>query len=149
MCTSMETPSLIIEPHPEGYTGLPFITLIQYRKEPILVIVDNVWDGAVQAYVLDLCGPEQVNETLLLEAAVDWYGSGGPRPVVPFSIALSRDGVSTLASKVYRSLRLDFITRVIGPLPTYDMSEATSIKRRKRRLMNQDSSKDRSVDIGS
>ena len=53
---------LIVEQHPGDYTWLPFITLIQYNKESHLTVVDNAEDKTISAFVLDLCGPESIDQ---------------------------------------------------------------------------------------
>jgi hypothetical protein len=123
---------LIVEPHPETYTGYPFITLIQYRKRHSLNIVDNSDDKAIRAYVLDLCGPADVNEELLITAAHEWSQSE-ECGTVPISIAFARLGIAGETSKVYRSLNTEFVTRVIGPLPKFDIEQTRSVKRRRRK----------------
>ena len=64
---------LIVEPHPKDYSGYPFIKLVQYRKLPMLVIVDNIDDEVLRTFVLDLCGPEGIDEDILFRTAANWY----------------------------------------------------------------------------
>lgn len=122
---------LIVEPHPKDYSGFPFITLIQYRKQPMLTIVDNATEDIIRAFVLDLCGPERVNEELIIQVAADWYATN--RSNFPISIEFSRLGLSPHTSKIYRSLNVEFISRVIGPVSKYPMSNVKSVKRRRRK----------------
>jgi len=123
---------LIVEPHPEDYDGYPFITLIQYRKEHTLTLVDNANDKVVKAYVLDMCGPTNVDEELLISVAKYWYDNNGLYRY-PVSFALSQFGIAGEASKIYRTFNIEYITRVIGPLPKFEMKEIKSIKRRRRK----------------
>lgn len=122
---------LIIEPHPRDYSGLPFITLIQYRKQPMLTIVDNADDDVIRAYVLDYCGPEHVDEERLIQTAIEWYEQS--KQDYPLSIEFSRRGLTSVTAKVYRALNVEFVSRVIGPVPKYPMSTVKSIKRRRRK----------------
>lgn len=122
---------LIVEPHPANYTGLPFITLIQYRKQPMLVIVDNADDEVVRTYVLDLCGPEHVDEEVVIQVAMDWFTTN--RQNYPISVEFSRRGMTPITSKVYRALNIEFVSRIIGPVPKYPMNTVKSIKRRRRK----------------
>lgn len=126
-----KTIPLIVEPHPKGYVGFPFITLIQYRKSPILTIVDNADDETIRAFVLDLCGPEEINEELLLGMAADWYDAG--RSNYPISVEFSKHGLTLAVSKIYRVLNIEFVSRVIGPVPKYPMNIVKSVKRRRRK----------------
>jgi hypothetical protein len=124
---------LIVEPHPRNYSGFPFITLIQYRKSPMLVIVDNADDEVIRAYVLDLCGPERVDEELMIQTASEWYDTN--RVNFPISIEFSRRGMTPMTTKVYRALNVEFVSRVIGPVPKYPMNTVKSIKRRRRKTL--------------
>ena len=129
--TSKSVAPLIVEPHPKDYSGFPFITLIQYRKQPMLTIVDNATDDIIRAFVLDLCGPERVNEELIIQVAAEWYINN--RENFPISIEFSKLGISPHTSKIYRSLNVEFVSRVIGPVPKYPMSNVKSVKRRRRK----------------
>jgi hypothetical protein len=122
---------LVVEPHPKEYAGFPFITLIQYRKQPMLAIVDNVDDDTIKAFVLDLCGPEQVNEETIISIAAEWEAES--KAQYPLSIEFSRRGLTPITSKIYRAMSLEFVSRVIGPVPRYPMDAVKSIKRRRRK----------------
>lgn len=131
--TRKTTAPLIIEPHPKDYVGLPFLTLIQYRKQPMLAIIDNITDDVIRAYVLDLCGPEQINEEHIIITAAEWYQQN--RHNFPLSVEFSRRGLTPTTSKIYRSLNVDFISRIIGPVPKFPMDAVKSVKRRRRRAL--------------
>lgn len=130
-----KTPApLIVEPHPKDYSGFPFITLVQYRKHPMLTIVDNATDDIIRAFVLDLCGPEKVNEELIIQIAAEWYVNS--RSNIPISVEFSRLGIAAATSKIYRTLNVEFVSRVIGPVPRYPMSTIKSVKRRRRKAIS-------------
>jgi hypothetical protein len=122
---------LIVESHPADYQGYPFITLIQYRKAHVLAIVDNSDDESIKLYVLDLCGPERVREEQVIEVAAHWYENS--RTKYPLSIEFSKRGMTTETGRIYRTFNTEFVTRVIGPLPKFEMVEVTRVKRRKRK----------------
>jgi hypothetical protein len=124
---------LIRENHPTDYNGYPFITLIQYRKNHMLTIVDNFDDKQICAFVLDLCGPEKVNEEQIIEVTTHWYDTNRDR--YPLSFEFSKLGISGETGKIHRSYNIDFVTRVIGPLPQFNMNILPIIKRRRRKLV--------------
>jgi len=124
---------LIIEAHPKEYKGYPFVTMIVYRKQPMLAIVDNADDETIKAFVLDYCGAESVNEEFLIVAAADWYFENRSR--FPVSVEFSRRGMTSETSRIYRSLNVEFISRVIGPVPKFPMAQVKSIKRRRRKAL--------------
>lgn len=130
--TSVKCP-LIIEPHPVDYNGYPFVTLISYRKQHMLTIVDNYDGQTIDAYVLDLCVAEDVNEEMLIQTASEWYDSDNHN--YPISIEFSKRGMTNEMSRIYRSLNVDFISRFIGPVFRYPMNRIKSVKRRRRKTI--------------
>jgi hypothetical protein len=122
---------LIVEDHPIDYSGYPFVTLIQYNKEHLLTIIDNSDENSISAYVLDLCGPESVDEEQFIEVVNEWYNNN--RDEYPISFEFSIRDISGDASRIFRTFSTDFITRVIGPLPTFNMLPLRNIRRRKRK----------------
>lgn len=124
---------LIVEDHPDEYLGYPFITLIQYRRNHVLAIVDNSDNQSIKSYVLDLCGPERVDEQKIIEIAAFWYKHH--KTEHPLSVEFSRKGITGEAGRIYRTFNIEFVTRVIGPLPKFEMAETVRIKRRKRKAV--------------
>jgi hypothetical protein len=125
---------LIVEAHPQGYTGYPFITLLQYNQNHILTIVDNADDKNINAFVLDLCGPENVDEEHFVGIAAEWYRNS--RDLYPLSIEFSKQGISHETTRIYKTFQTEHITRVIGPLPSFDMGTTVQVKRRKRKPLS-------------
>jgi hypothetical protein len=125
---------LIIEPHPADYAGYPFITLIEYRDKHLLGIIDNATDKMIKAYVLDLCGPASVDEEFVIEIAAAWYKNAKDR--YPLSFEFSKKGVADNVKSIYKSFAVGFVTRIIGPMPKFEMSEVKSIKRRRKKPLS-------------
>lgn len=125
---------LIVEDHPADYNGYPFITLILYRDEHFLTIIDNADDKHVKAFVLDLCGPEHIREDVVVDIAAEWWKDRKDR--FPISFEFSRLGLTDRLSAIYRTFNIEYIKRVIGPLQKFEMSEVTSVKRRKRKALS-------------
>lgn len=124
---------LIIEPHPETYIGYEFITLITYNDENYLNIVDNVCNKQIITYVLDYCNPANVDEEFIIEIALNWYQTNKENH--PISIEFSKLKMSEQTAKILRCFPVDYISRVIGPLPEYNMNGPMKIKKRKRRTI--------------
>jgi hypothetical protein len=85
----------------------------------------------IKAYVLDLCGPENVDEESIIVAASKWYEIN--RTNFPISIEFSKLRITADTSKILRTFTIDSVTRVIGPIPRFLMDTTAKIKRRKRR----------------
>lgn len=124
---------LVVQNHPTEYNGYPFITLIQHRNQHVLSIVDNVDDKVIRAFVLDLCGPSRLDEAVVINAASTWFYTHKQR--YPLSFEFSRLGMTSEVSKIYRTYSIEFVTRVIGPLPRYEMNDIHSVKRRRRKAI--------------
>jgi len=122
---------LIIEEHPKDYQGYPFITLIEYRDQHLLSIIDNATDKMIKAYILDLCNPENINEEMVIEVAAEWYAES--RDKYPISFEFSRRMMAAEVKPLYKSFAIGFVTRLIGPLPKFEMNEVKSIKRRRKK----------------
>lgn len=122
---------LIIEQHPEDYDGYPFITLLKYRESHFLTVVENTLGKIIKAYVLDLCGPENIDEEKLIGIASQWYENS--KDQYPISFEFSKYGISNETSKILRTFNVEYITRVIGPLPNFEMNSVQTVKRRQRK----------------
>lgn len=122
---------LIVEPHPEGYTGFPFITLLQFRHEHLLTIIDNSDEKQIKSYILDLCGPKNVDEKLILSVAQYWYDNN--RDKHPLSIEFARRDLTPVSALIYHTFDTEFISRVIGPLPKFAMDSNIKVKKRRRK----------------
>jgi hypothetical protein len=130
----IKQPKLIRENHPESYKGYKFITLIKYNGETYLNIVDNVVNNNIVAYVIDLCNSAEVDELKLIEIADNWFSNNKDKH--PFSIELSRKGLSNYFNKILRNFPIDYVTRVIGPLPEFNMGGPKKIKRKKKKSIS-------------
>ena len=122
---------LVVESHPEEYQGYPFVTLIQYTKHHFLTLVDNSDEKMINAFVLDLCGPAGINEEHLIEIVTDWWDNR--KELFPLSIEFSRCQILQDISPIFRGFNIEYVTRVIGPLPKFRMDEVHSVRRRKRK----------------
>lgn len=123
---------LITEPHPDGYTGYPFITLIRYNDENFLNIVDNVVNKQIVGFVLDLCAPASINELAVVSIVEDWFYSERHKKH-PVSVEFSRLGLAGDMSRILRCYPTEFVTRVIGPLPEYKMGGVFKSKKKKKK----------------
>jgi hypothetical protein len=122
---------LIVENHPDDYDGYAFITLIRYNDTNYLTIVDNMHPKFIDCYVLDLCSGANIDEELVIKLADDWYNESRDR--YPISIEFSKKGQTANVSKILRSFNIDYVSRVIGPLPNFKMKGVDKVRKRKRK----------------
>lgn len=129
--TNSEFP-IKVENHPATYAGYPFITLVKFNDEPNLTIVDNLHKKYLDAYCLDMCLPAGVDENIIIKVANYWYHTS--REEYPISIEFSKRGLSPIASKIMKSYSVEFISRVIGPVPFFEMKNPSKVRKRKRKI---------------
>ena len=122
---------LIIEEHPDKYDGYKFITLINYNDRNYLSIVDNVTKKHIVSYVLDLCTVNNVDEGRVIDVAIQWYDNF--RNSHPISVEFAKLGIGKEMSCLIKMFSFDYVTRVIGPLPKYNMGGPSKIRKRKRK----------------
>ena len=121
---------LTIEPYPENYNGPKFISVIRYNDENYVNIIDNIYNKQIIAYVLDFCNAANVNEQHIIDIANNWFETEKNYPI---SVEFSRLNISNETSKILRCFPLDYVSRVIGPLPEYNLDGPKKVKKRKRK----------------
>lgn len=131
--TNISSP-LIIEQHPTNYTGLDVISLVQYRKHPMLVLIDNIDKDTIRVYHLDMCNALQLDETLIISTACEWHEHN--RDKYPLSIEFNLKGISDVTSQIYRVLNTEYVSRIIGPAPSFPMNTVKSSKKRRRKVVS-------------
>ncbi len=125
---------LISEDYPDDYNSYKFISLVQYCKDRLLTVIDNTDDTQMRCFVLDLCGPEGVDEKVFLDAASNWFENNSAN--YPLSIDLAKNGLGVLSAKIMRTFNIEFVSRVIGPIPRYSMNGVSAVKRKRKRVVD-------------
>ena len=125
---------LISEDYPDDYNSYKFISLIQYGKEKILTVIDNTNDTQMKCFVLDMCGPEGISEQSFLEVANHWFINNSKK--YPLSIDLAKNGLGIASSKILRTFNIEYVSRVIGPIPNYSMNGVETTKRKRKRVFS-------------
>lgn len=121
---------LYAEPHAVDYNGHQFLTLLQFRNNDVLTIVDARTNTELRCYVLDLCAPTETDMMALLQHAIEWHNTS---PNLPFSVYLTNINRQDQFVKVLRTFNVEYVTRVVGQVPTL-IPEVAELKKRRRRL---------------
>lgn len=121
-------PNLIVEFASDSGTMF-FLSVLQYRKEDFLVIVDNISSEEVGAYVLDFAQQEQLNVRELMTLVTRWFYESSMKH--PLSFELSKLGIGPVVNKIYKTFELAHVTRLIGYDFRYDFETAPKIRRRR------------------
>jgi hypothetical protein len=121
-------PNLIIEETPDTNNHF-FLAVLEYRKEKYIVVVDNITEDSIGAYVLDLAKQEGLDSKQLLSLITEWFYRASYR--YPLSFEFSRLGVAHLTNRIYKNFELAHVTRLIGNDFTFDLDSTPKIKRRR------------------
>lgn len=123
-----KAPELNIETVNER-ANMIFLSLLEYRREQYLVIIDNITPTEIGAYVLDFAEQEEIHVSSLLSLATRWFYGRSEKH--PFSVDISRMGLTNKVSLIYRTFDASYVSRVVGQGFTYDNTGKAKVKRRR------------------
>lgn len=124
-------PELVIEQHPETYTGLKFLSLVKFQDDYLLCVIDNIDEKTLRTFVLDYCTGAGINESEFILLVNEWWESVDYRKL-PLSIFLSKRGYAEHSSKIFREFDISNVVRIVGPVSYYEMKEIDLVRKRKR-----------------
>ena len=121
-------PALNIE-HINNPTNFVFLSLIEYKRETYLGIIDFIKSDEMGAYILDYADQERVNTPEFLQVATRWYYKSSDTS--PLSVEIARLGLTPQCSKIYRTFDTSYVSRIVGQGFKFDSLEKVKVKRRK------------------
>lgn len=121
-------PGLIIE-RAEDQGNYHTLAVLEYRRENYLVVVDNITDDEVGAYVLDYAQQEGMNLRDLMTVIFYWFYRGSHS--YPLSFEFSRLGIAERTTRIYKTFELAHVTRLIGKDYKFDLLTPPKVKRRR------------------
>lgn len=121
-------PNLVVE-RAEDNGNFFYLSVLAYRNENYLVIVDNITEEGVGAYVLDFAQQEGIDVKQLLSIVTVWFYRGSYK--YPLSFEFSRLGMAMHTNRIYKNFELAHVTRLIGNDFKYDLEAAPKIRRRR------------------
>ncbi len=112
-----------------GHGNYLFMSLIEYKRETYLCVIDNIKPSEIGAYVLDYAEQSNVDVKQFLQAVTQWfYGKSDNHPL---SVELARYSLSGWAAPMYRTFDTTYVSRIIGRGFAYDAMEKTKVRRRR------------------
>jgi hypothetical protein len=106
-----------------------YLSVLQYRKEHHLVVVDNITSDNVSAYVLDKATQEGIDVKQLLTVITRWFYESSHR--YPLSLEFSKLGMTHATNRILKNFELSHVTRIVGQDFQYDLQAAPKIRRRR------------------
>ena len=124
----MKTPPLIVESF-EDTSNYTFLTLIEFKKQRYLTIVENVVGDEIHAYVLDRLEAEGIDPDWFLAIATRWFYGASER--YPLSFEFAKQGQQEVVRKVLKTYNINSTARVVGKLFSYQQPVKPKVRRRK------------------
>lgn len=121
-------PSLIVE-FASDSGNLYYLSVIEYRRQNYLCIIDNISSEEIGAYVLDFAPQEKIDLKQLMTVITYWFYRGSYS--YPLSFEFSRLGITPAANRIYKTFELAHVTRLIGHDFRYDFESPPKIRRRR------------------
>jgi len=106
-----------------------FLAVLEYRRENYLVIVDNITEEAISAYVLDFAQQEGLNLAQLISVITTWFYRASYK--YPLSFEFSRLGMAHHTNRIYKNFELAHVTRLIGNNFKYELDTPPKVRRRR------------------
>lgn len=125
-------PPLVLEEIQDRANYL-YLTLIEYKKEKYLTIIDNISGSDISAFVLDVAAAEDVDLAWFLSIANIWYYKSSEK--YPLSFEFAKLGVKNSVTPILRTFNIDYVSRMIGKIFVYDIDSKPKIKRKRVNLI--------------
>lgn len=123
-----KVPNLIVE-FASDSGNMFFLTVLEYRRQNYLAIIDNVTSEEIGAYVLDFAQQERLDLRQLMSVITLWFYRGSDK--YPLSFEFSRLGMSPMTNRIYKTFELPHVTRLIGNDFRFDLETPPKIRRRR------------------
>jgi hypothetical protein len=112
-----------------GRGNLLYLSLVEFKRETYLCVIDNVGPSEVTAYVLDYAEQEGIDLPTFLSFVTRWFYERSDE--VPLSVALARQGLTKQLSPIFRSFDASYVSRIIGHAFKYSSEKKVKVKRRR------------------
>lgn len=109
-----------------------YFSVIEYKRQSYLCIIDNITPSEVSAYVLDFIEQQNIPVDSFLSTVTRWFYESSE--LHPLSVELTKLGVKAKMSTIYRTFDISFISRIVGQAFLYQSGSDTSNKIRRRRV---------------
>jgi len=130
-----DPPTIIVEPHPDDYTGVPWVTLIQYVGKNHLLVVNTLESDYLWGYSIEGMRDAEVDVFYHLMEEY-WYSKmydGFTRTFISPDQWINERGFGSVFGQRIAAYNTSSIIRVVVPVrEPEELSERRRIRRRKR-----------------
>ena len=111
--------------------NLHLISIIEYKRQEFVCIIDNITPSEVRAFVIERSHPESLTIPELISNAIYWfYHKSNDHQL---SIYLSSKGLTAKVNPLYQIFDIKGISRVVGN--AFEFSKLSVSKVKKRRVL--------------
>jgi hypothetical protein len=126
--TKKRIPALKIEDiHDKG--NLKILSLVEYKRDNYLCIVDSINPNTIGAYVLDYAEQENIPVNHFISIAIRWFYSKSEHH--PLSVEIAKLGLTETLSPIYRTFDASYVSRIVGNAFTFEGMNKSKVKRRR------------------
>lgn len=121
-------PELKIEPVADRGNIL-YLSLVEFKRETYLCVIDNVRPEEITAYVLDYAEQEGIDLQTFLSFTTHWFYARSEK--VPISVALAKAGLTTWAAPMFRTFDAAYVSRIVGQTFSFEGEKKPKVRRRR------------------
>lgn len=126
--TKKRIPALKLELVQERANCL-YLSLLEYKREQYLCIIDNMTSSEIGAYVLDYAEQEDIPLQEFLSLVTKWfYGKSESRPL---SVEIANYGLTERLTPIFRTFDTTYVTRIVGNAFAYKEMQKSKVRRRR------------------
>jgi hypothetical protein len=113
----------------QDVTTLHYMSLIEYRRETFLCVIDNIGESEITAYTLDFAKQQNIDVGDFLSLCNIWFYKSSHK--YPLSFEIARLGLTERLSPMMRNYEINNVSRIIGVPFTFGFEAKPKIKRRR------------------
>lgn len=121
-------PPLILE-NLDSNDNHAYLTLIVYKKQKYLVIVDNIVNEEISAFVLDIAETENIDVNWFLSICNLWFYASSEK--YPLSFEFAKLGQLDHVKRIIKTFNINSVSRIVGRIFMYNIQNKPKVKRRK------------------
>lgn len=112
-----------------GSGNLLFLSLVEYKREEFLCVIDTVDDESINAYVLDYAEQNGIKISSFLSLVTRWFYASSDR--CPLSFEAAKYNLTEALAPMYKTLELSYVSRVVGNSFSFSDEKPSKVKRRR------------------
>ncbi len=112
-----------------GRGAMLYLTLLEYKRENYLCIIDKISPMEIDAYVLDYVEQENIPLNEFLSIVTKWFYESSERH--PLSVEIARLGLTEQLSCLYRTFDTTYVARIVGKAFFYEGLHKSKVRRRR------------------